>query len=282
MIAEEAAASYIEQAYELGAADFIPLPFHPAVVRQRAANAVALYESQGLLAGMSQERARQNAMMADILGHIVEFRNQESRHHILNVHMLTELLLRRLAGSTDRYRLSEDDISLISTVSAFHDIGKIAIPTEILNKPGRLTREEFEVMKTHSRIGGRILRQLPAYQEEPFVKLAYQICRWHHERYDGGGYPDGLKGEEIPIAAQVVAAADVYDALTSERVYKKAVPQEEAVWMIENGMCGAFQPLLLKCLGGAVRELPAAFKGLAAKMPGHGCAGAGRERALTV
>jgi len=137
---------------------------------------------------------------------------------------------------------------LITTASALHDIGKIGIDEKILNKPGRLTKEEFEIMKTHTLIGASMLKSIELYQNEKLVQVAYQICRWHHERYDGKGYPDGLKGEEIPISAQVVSIADVYDALVSERVYKKAFSHETAIGMILKGECGAFNPLLLECL----------------------------------
>ena len=186
--------------------------------------------------------------MISILSHIVEFRNGESGLHVLHISTMTELLLKQLMHKTDRYKLKHSDIGLISTASALHDIGKIAIPEDILNKPGKLTKEEFEIMKTHSTLGAQMLDKLPYYQEEKLVKVAYEICRWHHERYDGKGYPDGLKGEEIPIAAQVVSLADVYDALTSERVYKPAFSHGKAMQMIQNGECGAFNPLLLKCL----------------------------------
>ncbi|MFR2020041.1 MAG: HD-GYP domain-containing protein [Christensenellales bacterium] len=156
--------------------------------------------------------------------------------------------MRQLARKTDRYALTEDDIALISTASALHDIGKISIPDSILNKPGKLTAEEFEVVKTHAAVGASILQNLPMTQDEPLIQVAYQICRWHHERYDGHGYPDGLVGDQIPITAQVVSLADVYDALTGERCYKKAYPHETAVRMIQNGECGVFNPLLIECL----------------------------------
>ena len=147
------------------------------------------------------------------------------------------------------------DVGLISTASALHDIGKIAIPSEILNKPGRLTDEEFQVMKTHSMVGWQMIADLPGFQDEPLVKIARDICRWHHERYDGRGYPDGLKGDEIPISAQIVALADVYDALTSQRVYKPAFSHEKAVEMILGGECGTFNPLLMKCLSDVAGQL---------------------------
>ena len=187
-------------------------------------------------------------MMISILSQIVEFRNGESGLHVMRINMITGMLLERLAVKTDKYQLSWEDRSMITMASSLHDIGKIGIPEEILNKPGKLTKEEFEIMKQHSAIGAEMLRSLKRYQNEELVKIAYEICRWHHERYDGKGYPDGLKGEEIPISAQVVSLADVYDALVSERVYKKAFPPEQALEMIKNGECGSFNPLLLECL----------------------------------
>ena len=186
--------------------------------------------------------------MISILSHVVEFRNSESGQHVLHIRTLTDLLLHQLVQKTDRYQLDESDISLISTASALHDIGKIMIQEEILNKPGRLTEEEYATIKTHTTEGARILKGLAIGQDEPLVKVAHAICRWHHERWDGGGYPDRLKGDEIPIAAQVVALADVYDALTSERCYKQSYSHEKAVDMILHGECGSFNPLLMECL----------------------------------
>lgn len=252
MISAESAPSYVERAYDLGVTDYISRPFDTLVVHRRVVNTIMLYAKQRRLAGMVADqiykREKSNSLMINILSHIVEFRNGESGLHVLHINTMTELLLRRLVQKTDRYGLDYADISLISTASALHDIGKIGIAAEILNKPGRLTKEEFEIMKTHSLIGAQMLEKLPDQQEEPLVKVAYQICRWHHERYDGSGYPDGLKGEEIPISAQVVALADVYDALTSERVYKPAYTHEKAMQMILNGECGVFNPLVLECL----------------------------------
>lgn len=252
MISAENSPSYIERAFELGASDFIIRPFNELIVRRRAINTITLYAKQKKLVGMVAdqifEKEQSSSMMIDILSHIVEFRNGESGLHVQHVHVLTDLLLHRLVQKTDRYELSQNDISLITTASALHDIGKIAIDEKILNKPGRLTDEEFAIMKTHSGIGAEMLDNMPFYREEPLLKRAYEICRWHHERYDGRGYPDGLKGDDIPISAQIVALADVYDALTSERVYKKAFSHEKAVEMILAGQCGAFNPLVLECL----------------------------------
>lgn len=252
MISAEDADSFIERAYDLGASDYITRPFDARVVCRRVSNTLMLYAKQKRLVQMVAEQVYEKEKvsntMISILSHIVEFRNNESGLHVVHIRTITELLLRRLRKKTDRYPLTEADISLISTASALHDIGKINIPEQILNKPGRLTKEEFDIIKTHSAVGEHMLRQIPFNQNEPLVKVAREICRWHHERWDGRGYPDGLKGDEIPISAQVVSLADVYDALTSERCYKAAFDHDTALNMIVNGECGAFNPLLLDCL----------------------------------
>lgn len=252
MISAEDSYTFVERAYDLGASDYITRPFDARVVCRRVSNTLMLYAKQKRLVQMVAEQVYEKEKvsntMISILSHIVEFRNNESGLHVVHIRTITELLLRRLRKKTDRYPLTEADISLISTASALHDIGKINIPEQILNKPGRLTKEEFEIIKTHSAVGEHMLRQIPFNQNEPLVKVAREICRWHHERWDGRGYPDGLKGDEIPISAQVVSLADVYDALTSERCYKAAFDHETALNMIVNGECGAFNPLLLECL----------------------------------
>lgn len=253
MISADDSPANIKRAYDLGAFDYISRPFDSTIVKRRISNTMFLYARQQrlekIIAEQFHEQEKNNKLMISILSHIVEFRNGESGLHILHVNTITKYLLKQLVRRTEQYPLSKADISLISTASALHDIGKIAISDTILNKPGRLTEEEFEVMKTHSMVGARMLSDLPFEQQEaPLVKVASEICRWHHERYDGNGYPDGLKGDEIPIAAQVVALADVYDALTSERCYKKAYSHKEALNMILEGQCGAFNPTLLLCL----------------------------------
>ena len=252
MISAESGSSHVERAFDLGVTDFISRPFDALIVHRRVVNTILLYAKQkklvSLVAEQIYEKERRSNLMIDILSHIVEFRNGESGMHVRHVHILTETLLTELMRRTDKYRLTPADISVISTASALHDIGKIAIPEEILNKPGRFTDEEFAIMKKHSMYGADMLEALPFYQDEPLVKAAYEICRWHHERWDGRGYPDGLKEDEIPISAQMVALADVYDALTSERVYKPAYPHEKAIGMILNGECGTFNPLVMECL----------------------------------
>lgn len=250
-ISAETSSTYIDRAYDLGATDYINRPFDEKTVQRRVKNTIMLYAKQKMLEDMVTEqileKEKSNYLMVEILSNIVEFRNGESGLHVLHIRTITELLLRQLLQETDQYRLTPTQISLIVNASALHDIGKISIPEAILNKPGRLTAEEFEVMKGHSAIGAQILENSPSHREE-LVRIARDICRWHHERYDGRGYPDGLTGDEIPIAPQVVALADVYDALTSPRVYKSAFSHEKAMEMILGGECGAFSPLLLRCL----------------------------------
>ena len=252
MISSEDSASYVRRAYEMGASDYIIRPFDVQVVHQRVSNTIKLYAKQrrliSLVTDQIREKEKNNQMMISILSQIVEFRNSESGSHVLHINIITGMLLERLMQKTDQYHLQWSDQFLITTASALHDIGKIGIDEKILNKPGKLTKEEFEIMKTHTLIGASMLKSIEMYQNEKLLQVAYQICRWHHERYDGKGYPDGLKGEEIPISAQVVAIADVYDALVGKRVYKKAFSHETAIHMILNGECGAFNPLLLECL----------------------------------
>ncbi len=254
IISAEDAPAYIKRGYALGVTDFIGKPFDANMVRRRVTNAILISAKQkrmtSIVSNQIYEKEKSSKLMINILSHIVEFRNGESGLHVLHIQVITEMLLRHLVQKENNpYYISQEQISLISTASALHDIGKITIPDEILNKPGRLTAEEFNVMKGHSMAGANMLEQLPPEQREaPLVKIAYEICRWHHERYDGGGYPDGLKGEEIPISAQAVSLADVYDALTSKRCYKAAYSHEKAIEMILAGQCGVFNPMLLECL----------------------------------
>ena len=252
MISSDDSEKNIRRAYELGVSDYISRPFDAKVVYQRVFNTIKLYAKQRrlitLVTDQIYEKEKSSRMMVSILSQIVEFRNGESGLHVRHINILTEMLLDRLMQKTGRYHLNWNEQYLITLASSLHDIGKIGIDEKILNKPGRLTAEEFEEMKKHTVIGEEILCSLELYQNELLVKVAREICRWHHERYDGRGYPDGLKGEEIPISAQVVSLADVYDALVSDRVYKKAYSHEKAIQMILNGECGVFNPLLLECL----------------------------------
>lgn len=252
MISSDDTESNIKRAYDMGVSDYIRRPFDAQIVFRRVFNTIKLYAKQRrlitLVTDQIDEKEKNNQIMIRILSQIVEFRNGESGLHVEHINILTGLLLERLVQKTDHYDLTWSDQYMITLASALHDIGKIGIDDKILNKPGRLTKEEFEIMKSHTLIGASILENLGLYQEEPLIKTAYQICRWHHERYDGKGYPDGLRGDEIPISAQVVSVADVYDALVNERVYKKAITHEKAIEMILNGECGVFNPILLECL----------------------------------
>ena len=252
MISSEDSAASVKKAYEMGVSDYINRPFDVEVVHRRVFNTIKLYAKQrrliALITNQVYEKEKNNRILIEILSQIVEFRNGESGRHVLNVNIITGILLEQLTQITDKNNISWSDRLIITTAASLHDIGKIGINEKILNKAGRLTPQEIEKIKEHTVIGASILENMELFKDEELVKTAYQICRWHHERYDGRGYPDGLKGEEIPVSAQVVALADVYDALVSRRVYKKSYSHEEAMKMILGGECGAFNPVLLQCL----------------------------------
>ena len=244
--------SAIRRCYELGISDYVRRPFSADVVGKRVYNIVRLYQRQRNLQReireQIEEREKNSRVVTSIISHVVENRNGESGPHVIHVEQITEIILNRLTELTDMYKLSKEDKKQISLVSALHDIGKIGIDEKILNKPGKLTEEEYEIMKTHTTIGAIMIRQVQMEEDDTLIQFAYKICRWHHEKWDGRGYPDGLKGNYIPISAQVVSIADVYDALVSERVYKKAYSHEKAIEMIINGECGEFNPVLIQCL----------------------------------
>lgn len=253
MISSEDSDDVVLRAYEPGASDYISRPFDSRVVRRRVSNTIRLYAKQrrltSLLSQQYNERVKNSRMLIDIMAGVMELRNGESGRHVTNIEKLTELLLGCLVQRSDTISLDNEERSTIALASALHDIGKMSIDDAILNKPGRLTPEEFEIMKTHTTMGADMLLELGRHHVgNALMEYAYQIARWHHERWDGKGYPDGLKGNQIPIAAQVVSVADVYDALTSVRVYKDAIPHKEAIQMILDGKCGEFNPLLLDCL----------------------------------
>ena len=252
MISSEDSEASIRRAYELGASDYVNRPFDAKVVYQRVYNTIKLYAKQRRLVQMVSDQIRKQerntTMLVGVLSQIVEFRNGESGSHVRHIRILTEKILSRLLEKSTEYDITPEEQDNIPLASALHDIGKIAIDEKILNKPGRLTPEEFEIIKTHTTQGANMLHKLENFEDEPLLQTAYRIARWHHERWDGRGYPDGLKGDEIPICAQIVSLADVYDALTSERCYKKAFTHEKAMEMILNGECGCFNPLLLECL----------------------------------
>ena len=252
MISSEESVEIMRKAYDLGITDYISRPFDAVIVKKRVQNTLELYANQkrliNVVVDQVYEKEENNDIMLRILSNVLGSRNSESSEHILHIRTATKMMLRQLLKTTDAYHLTETDIAIITTASSLHDIGKIRIPEEILNKPGRLTDEEFKIMKTHSEIGASMIWDMHFLQDHPLVHTAWEICRWHHERWDGKGYPDGLKGEEIPISAQVVSIVDVYDALTSERCYKKAFEHDTAIQMIMDGQCGQFNPILLKCL----------------------------------
>ena len=244
--------SAIRRCYELGISDYVRRPFSADVVGKRVYNIVRLYQRQRNLQReireQIEEREKNSRVVTSIISHVVENRNGESGPHVIHVEQITEIILNRLTELTDMYKLSKEDKKQISLASALHDIGKIGIDEKILNKPGKLTEEEYEIMKTHTTIGAIMIHQVQMEEDDTLIQFAYEICRWHHEKWDGRGYPDGLKRNYIPISAQVVSIADVYDALVSERVYKKAYSHEKAIEMIINGECGEFNPLLIQCL----------------------------------
>lgn len=253
MISGEHSDDAVLRAYELGASDYINRPFDARVVRQRVSNIMRLYARQrrlsALLSRQYYERERANSILLDVIGGAMDMHNGGNGSHAWHVRAITDILIERLIAKTDKYDITRKDRADIAIASMLHDIGKLAIPDNVINKPQGLTSEESEIMKTHTVKGSDMLASLDACDTYPrFFRTAREICRWHHERWDGSGYPDGLKGDQIPISAQVVSLADAYDALTSERVYKSAVPHERAVEMILQGECGEFNPLLIECL----------------------------------
>lgn len=252
MISVETGGSYIDRAFQLGAADYVSRPFVPNMIRRRVINAILLHTKTrkltGLIADHFYRRERNTDILAAILGYAVEARSGERGTHMTNVSRITGLLLHRLLERTDRCPIGPEDIETVCIASSLHDIGKLLIPEGILTKPTALTPGEFDIVKQYTRLGAKIISDLPIYQNETIIKYALEICRWHHERWNGEGYPDGLKGEDIPIAAQVVSLADAYDALTSKRCYKEALSHEKSLEMIRGGECGNFNPLLLECL----------------------------------
>ena len=264
MISSEESVETMRKAYEMGITDYITRPFDSVIVKKRVQNTLGLYANQkrliNVVVDQVYEKEENNNIMIRILSNVLGSRNSESSEHILHIRTATEMMLRQLVKTTDAYHLTETDIAIITTASSLHDIGKIRIPEEILNKPGRLTDEEFKIMKTHSEIGASMIRDMHFLQNHPLVHTAWEICRWHHERWDGRGYPDGLKGEKIPISAQIVSIADVYDALTSVRCYKNAYDHDTAIQMILEGQCGQFNPLLLECLKEISPQLSKTFR----------------------
>lgn len=261
MISSDDSDSNIKKAYELNVSEYIKRPFDTDIVRRRVTNTIRLYSKQRRLISMIKqqlgEKEKHDRMMIDILSNIVGYRNRESGPHFLHITAVTRLLVEKLAERTDKYHITRQECSIIEAATPLHDIGKIGIDEKILNKKGELTPEESEIMKTHTVLGERILSNLGIYENEPLVKTAAEICRSHHERFDGKGYPDGLIGDEIPLSAQVVSIADAYDDLVNPQ-RKDGVSHEKAMEMILNGECGMFNPVITECLselGDKIREI---------------------------
>lgn len=247
-----------KRGYDYGVADFIVKPFDKYIVRSRVKNVVELFsyknklehmvdEQTAILTEQAKKLKESKNQLVDTISMIVEFRNLEAGHHIKRIKAFTKVLATEVAKQCPEYRLNDEQIESITSASAMHDVGKIVISDTILLKPGKLTNEEFDIMKSHTVKGCEIVDMVSGFEDTKYYKLSYDICRHHHERYDGRGYPDGLKGEEIPVAAQIVSIADVYEALVSERVYKKAFPKDEAFRMILEGECGSFSPKMMNC-----------------------------------
>ena len=245
------------QAYEYSAADIIYKPFNQEIIMRRIQNLIEQYENRNRMEQLLDERTRElresqeklaknNEFLINALGSVVEFRSLESGEHIQRVKGFTKILLKYVQNNYPEYNLTDSQINMISSAAALHDVGKIAVPDAVLNKPGKLTYEEFNIIKRHTIYGCQILEQFKQDDSE-FYKYCYDICRWHHEKYDGNGYPDRLSGENIPIWSQVVAVADCFDALVSKRVYKDSYPVEKAMDMINNGECGAFSDKIMDC-----------------------------------
>lgn len=264
MISSEDTVDAVRRAFDLGASDYISRPFDAKVVYQRIINTIQLYAKQRRLSAMAAdlafEKERASRMMIGILSQVVEKRNGESRDHVQRVVQLTSMLLAGLAQKTDRYPLTREMRRTIATAAALHDIGKMEICEDLLHKKGPLTEAERRTLQSHTLLGAQMLEEQPECRDDAFARTAYNICRWHHERYDGGGYPDGLQGEQIPIEAQVVGLADVYERLVSRPVDGHARTHSEVVQMICTGVCGAFNPLLLDCLQDMEAEIARAMQ----------------------
>lgn len=264
MISSEDTVDAVRRAFDLGASDYISRPFDAKVVYQRIINTIQLYAKQRRLSAMAAdlafEKERASRMMIGILSQVVEKRNGESRDHVQRVAQLTSMLLAGLAQKTDRYPLTREMRRTIATAAALHDIGKMEICEDLLHKEGPLTEAERRTLQSHTLLGAQMLEEQPECRDDAFARTAYNICRWHHERYDGGGYPDGLQGEQIPIEAQVVGLADVYERLVRRPVDGHARTHSEVVQMICTGVCGAFNPLLLDCLQDMEAEIARAMQ----------------------
>lgn len=258
IIASERNSDTEQKALTEGALDFIYIPFVPHVVFRRVQNLVDLYQYKNQLEKTLMEQTRIvkqqsielsniNEKLLNALGTMIEFRDVDSGEHIHRMKIMTRILSEKVMETCPEYELTEKKINYIVSATMLHDIGKIAIRDSILNKPGKLTKDEFDIMKTHTTRGCDIIDRIKLDSNADFAKFCYDICRYHHERFDGNGYPEGLTGDDIPIAAQIVSITDVYDALISDRVYKQGYAPKKAYNMIIEGECGLFNPKVLKC-----------------------------------
>lgn len=264
LITAESSQNVMKMGYDLGVVDIIGKPITPFFIRRRIGNVIKLNnivnEQEAMLRAQAQEIRELNRSILETLATSIEFRDCESGEHVIRMSAVTLLLLEAVNHYFPEYGVDEEELQSIADAAILHDVGKIAIPDSILNKPGRLTAEEYDIMRTHTLRGCELLNSVPKMRENPIYEYAYDICRHHHERWDGRGYPDGLKGDEITIWSQVVALADVYDALVSERVYKKAFSHEVAVQMILDGECGEFNPVIMECLRNVEKDIEEAYK----------------------
>ncbi len=272
VISGETSSQMENKCFDYGVVDFIGKPYNASIVRKRVENLVAhftdrnhlkekveeqtvvLRKAYQTLQAQAKQLQKRNLDIIEMVGTIVEFRSLESGEHIQRVKGYTQILAKAFAKLYPEYGLTKEQIDVIVAASALHDIGKIAIPDSILLKPGKLTDDEFDYMKSHTLRGCEILESMKKNWDEDYQKASYEICRSHHERYDGRGYPDGLKEDEIPVSAQLVSVADVYDALINERCYKAAFSKEEAFYMIINGECGVFSPKLMEAFRAVRRQ----------------------------
>ena len=273
VVCDSSAVNMEKELFAYGVSECINQPFDNALIRLKVSNIVKLFQYQNeleqkieaqteklrlqnqILKMQAEFLQKSNTRIIDLLGSMAEYRNLESGEHIQRVKIYTKILAQELMKEDPSFGLTEEKIAVIVSASSLHDIGKIAIPDTILLKPGKLTAEEYEYVKSHTICGCEILEKIKDIWNKEYAQISMDICRYHHERYDGNGYPDRLKGDEIPIHAQLVSVADVYDALVHERVYKEALPKDRAFRMIIHGECGVFSPVLLTCLANCKTQM---------------------------
>lgn len=273
VITSEHPIGVVEECFDYGISDFIRKPINPVMIRRRVIKLINLFVQKNefkarveqqtktvrnqyaLLQKQAEKLRKSNESIIDALGTIVEYRNLEDNHHIKRVKQFVRILAEELAKEYPEYELDKEKIDIIVATSALHDLGKISIPDAILLKPGKLTDMEFDYVKSHTIRGAEALHNIKDLWDEEYTKYAHDICMYHHERWDGSGYPEGLKEDEIPISAQIVSVADVYDALITEKDYKKAYSLDLAFQMVIRGDCGMFSPKLMQVFREVRRDL---------------------------